>query len=391
MSHAVEVEHEPGDLPAAPDERRAPRRTGTWTLRRQGLRTIVELELRQRVRSARWRVALGAWFVVCGLVTWLTFEASAQLVGPDYVGSVEDDGTDAFSSQLTVTVHVPRGPLIFGFIVFFVLLAGFLVAPTLSAGTINGDREAGTLATLQVTLLSPAEIAVGKLLAGWTAAVAFLVVALPFVIVSLAAGGVRVLSLVVTLVLLVVLLGVVCAIGLGFSALVSRTTASALLTYLTVLALTVGTVILFALTFPMITQTDDVRAYQSADVAGVGCTWTTDTESRAHTERTWWLLAANPFVVVADAAPAAPSAARFGVPDPLGAIRAGVRTARSGPPDREDWCGDGTVDDGQSTSNAPVWPWGLGANLLLGGGAVWLTVRRLRIPQSTLARGTRVA
>jgi len=30
-------------------------------------------------------------------------------------------------------------------------------------------------------------------------------------------------------------------------------------------------------------------------------------------------------------------------------------------------------------------------NLLLGAGAVWLTVRRLRIPQRTLPRGTRVA
>ena len=380
MSH-VEVTHEPDGAADAPGPHRAPRRAGTWTLRRYGVRTVVELELRQRVRSTRWRVALGAWFVVCGSVTWLTFRATAQLVGND---GLVDTGPDS-------ALVVPRGPLIFGFIVFFVLLAGFLVAPTLSAGTINGDRDAGTLATLQVTLLSPAEIAIGKLLAGWTAAVAFLVVALPFVIVSLAAGGVRVVSLVVTLVLLVVLLGVVCAIGLGFSALVSRTTASALLTYLTVLALTVGTVILFGLTFPLISQTDEVRVYQPSDIGGISCSWTTETQDRAHTERTWWLLAANPFVVVADAAPSAPAAARYGVPDPLGVIRDGVREARNGPAEREDWCGDGTTSGVNDASGAPVWPWGLGVNLLLGAGAVWLTVRRLRIPQGTLPRGTRVA
>jgi hypothetical protein len=389
MSHVVEVSPEPGGAPATPDLSGAPRPTRTWTLRWRGVRTVTELELRQRVRSARWRVALGAWFVVCGLVTWLAFQASAQLVEPSYVGYV-DGPDDAFGSTLTTTLHVPRGPLIFGFIVFFVLLAGLLVAPTLSAGAINGDRDAGTLATLQVTLLSPAEIAIGKLLAGWTAAVAFLVVALPFVVVSLAAGGVRVVSLAVTLALLVVLLGVVCAIGLGFSALVSRTTASALLTYLTVLALTVGTVILFTLTFPLITQTDDVPTYESSDVDGISCTWTTETTSRSHTERTWWLLAANPFVVVADAAPAAPAAARYGVPDPLGAIRDGVREVRNGPAAREDWCGNGSVAE-TPRSTAPVWPWGLGVDLLLGAGAVWLTVRRLRIPQGTLPRGTRVA
>ncbi|MFC8732088.1 ABC transporter permease [Luteimicrobium sp. NPDC057192] len=388
MSHVVEVTPEPGATPGAPEHHRPPRPGGTWTLRRHGVRTVVELELRQRVRSTRWRVALGAWFVVCVLVTWLTFRTSAQLVGPDYAG-YSADGTDAFSSELEMTFHVPRGPLIFGLIVFFVMLAGFLVAPTLSAGAINGDRDAGTLATLQVTLLSPAEIAVGKLLAGWTAAVAFLVVALPFVVVSLAAGGVRVVSLAVTLVLLVVLLGVVCAIGLGFSALVSRTTASALLTYLTVLALTVGTVVLFGLTFPLITQTDEVRVNDYT--ADASCTWSTQSETRSHTERTWWLLAANPFVVVADAAPSAPGAARYGVPDPLQAIRSGVREARSGPADREDWCGDGADAGVQPGSTAPVWPWGLGADLLLGAGAVWLTVRRLRIPQGALPRGTRVA
>jgi hypothetical protein len=206
---------------------------------------------------------------------------------------------------------------------------------------------------------------------------------------------------------------------------VSRTTASALLTYLTVLALTLGTVVLFGLTFPLITQTDQVPTYESSasDSPGVvyqvdengntveidqttgkpvdpdaspdgesaACRWVTEPTSRAHTERTWWLLAVNPFVVVADAAPSAPGTARYGVPDPLQEIRSGVREARNGPADREDWCGDGTAAEVRPASTAPVWPWGLGVNLLLGAGAVWLTVRRLRIPQRTLPRGTRVA
>ena len=33
--------------------------------------------------------------------------------------------------------------------------------PALSAGSINGDRTAGTLATLQASLLSPLEIVLG--------------------------------------------------------------------------------------------------------------------------------------------------------------------------------------------------------------------------------------
>ena len=38
-----------------------------------------------------------------------------------------------------------------------------------------------------------------------------------------------------------------------------------------------------------------------------------------------------------------------------------------------------------------VWPTGLGVDLLLGAGAVWLTTRRLRTPSGKLARGQRIA
>ena len=62
---------------------------------------------------------------------------------------------------------------------------GLLVTPTLASTGINGDRNAGTLATLQVTLLTPAEIAAGKLLAAWAAACAFLVASLPFLGIAL--------------------------------------------------------------------------------------------------------------------------------------------------------------------------------------------------------------
>ena len=53
-----------------------------------------------------------------------------------------------------------------------------------------------------------------------------------------------------------------------------------------------------------------------------------------HTERTWWLLGLNPFVVVADAAGTAEYDARSpNSNDPLGAIRDGVRELRAGTAD----------------------------------------------------------
>lgn len=368
-------------LPAIPEAR------GDWSVSWHGVKTVATLELRQRVRSTRWKIALVVWFVVVGGVTLLTSGALAYWTG----GSTND---------------AEAGPVIFGAVVFFVLFLGLLVAPTLSASAINGDRNAGTLATLQVTLLTAAEIVLGKLLAAWSAALAFLVVSIPFIAWALVAGGVSVLSLVTTVLLLAVLLAVVCAIGLGFSALTTKTSGSAVLTYLTVAGLTVVSLILFGLTAPLVTYQTEVRAWAVADDHDwesdeiPACEWQTFERPQTHTELTWWLLAVNPFVIVADAAPEPAAAADddvyFSTSDPLSLIRTAVRVARMGPQIEQDWCGGygpGYVSpvENPEIDDSPVWPWGLGANLLLGAGGVVLAVRRLRIPTAKLPRGTRVA
>jgi ABC-type transport system involved in multi-copper enzyme maturation permease subunit len=373
---------------------------GTWGLSWHGVRTVAVLELRQRVRSTRWAVALVVWFVVVGAITGLTWAAVHAVSG-----SATLDGTGAPDPGLRFLA----GPPIFGVVVFFVLFLGLLVSPTLSSTAVNGDRNAGTLATLQVTLLTPAEIAVGKLLAAWAAALAFLAVSVPFLLVALAAGGVPVASVVVCLAVLALLLAVVCAIGLGFSALSPRTSGSVVLTFLTVAGLTVLTPILFALSVPAITEREEVRVWTfPSTFTGEGelpeCVWEIQTMDQVHTERTWWLLAVNPFVVLADAAPEArEEMSLFG--DPLSAIRSGVRSARTGPAPELDWCSGAFVSltaDGESVEppspvevpepdRSVVWPYGLAANLLLGAGGLAVAVRRLAIPQRRLARGTRVA
>ena len=356
----------------------------TW----RGIRTVATLELRQRVRSTRWIVALVVFGLVVAGVTALTWYATR--------GSAAGYPADPAAGQT-----------MFGFIVFFVLFLGLLVSPTLTATSINGDRNAGTLATLQITLLSAAEIALGKLLAAWLASLAFLGVAVPSILWALGMGGTPGIALVTTLVLLAVMLAVVCAIGLGFSALTARTAGSAVLTYVTVASLTVLSLIVFGLSVPLVSGTETVRVEQEE--------WTEEfdpdtgeytydpgecVESEqemyvAHTERTWWLLAINPFVIVADAMPTIEARDPYFGGDPMTAIKGAVRSTRLGPPDVYHYCStqeltyEGWAEDPDDMG--PVWPWGLGANLLLGSGGVMLAVRRLRIPQATLPKGTRVA
>jgi len=363
----------------------------TWTLTWHGVRTVAELELRQRIRSTRWIVALVVWFVVVGAITGLVWLSTRNVLAPAV-------GLDSQVRNL-------QGPMMFGLVVFFVLFLGLLVAPTLSATSINGDRSAGTLAILQVTLLSPFEIVLGKLLASWVAALAFLVVSVPFIGIALGAGGTPVLAMFVCLGVLALLLAAVCAIGLGFSALIARTSGSAVLTYIAVASLSALSPIVFGLTYLTTTHDETVRVWTVPTGGWTGdtppaCVWEDQVQPVTHTERTWWLLGINPFVIVADAAPQPkPETPNAISGDPLGSIRTGVRSLRAGPAHEIDQCWSERAQSKDYVSpvakrdvdTSAVWPWGLGVNLLLGAAGVWVAVRRLRIPQRTLARGTRVA
>jgi len=364
---------------------------GTWRVSWNGLRLIAALELKQRVRSTKWKWALAVFAGIVGLVTLLLSGAINSLFG---VGS---DGGDA-------------NDVLFGVVVFFVLGLGLLVSPTLSATAINGDSKEGTLAPLQATALSSVDIVVGKLLAAWVASLAFLVVALPFIVFSYFSSEAPGLAMVTTVLVLAVELLVVCAIGLGWSAITARTPASAVLTYVTVATLTVISLILFGLTVPLVNQPTTVRIYDSVeydDVTGMAteCDFREETREQAHTERTWWLLAMNPFVIVADAAPSVDDLQQqgrnyYGSQTMLGSIKYAVREARLGPSQFENWCymsedspllPEEVARLDELTSQKAIWPYGLAFHALLAAGALWLAVRRVDVPHGKLASGTRVA
>ena len=154
--------------------------------------------------------------------------------------------------------------------------------------------------------------------------------------------------------------------------------------------------------------------------------------SRPHVESIWWLIAPNPFVIVADAAPLPPEArgnletwaGRSG--DPLAFLSLLTRSLSLPPSNDQDQCswalmsdnpasrnyevrstsdGGAVVVDARGnvldtgspvprriiTANTPIWPWGLGFSLLLGAGMFYVAVRRLSVPYGVLPKGTRVA
>jgi hypothetical protein len=198
--------------------------------------------------------------------------------------------------------------------------------------------------------------------------------------------------LLVVLVLLALVLLVVCAIGLGWSAIAARTSSSTLLTYLSVIFLGLGLPLLFAVSIPLLTTQEQVTIRQpdySTDdgtATTVTCVTVTQEMSVFHSERSWWLLAASPYVILADAAP-----------KPLDGS---LTEARLGADPVRDWCYDGTEQANtqhqkeraaQRERLGVTWPFGVGADLLVGALFAGVAVRRLRAPARRLPRGTRVA
>ncbi len=167
-----------------------------------------------------------------------------------------------------------------------------------------------------------------------------------------------------------------------------------------------GLPLAFALTVPLVSSLEKVTVrqfvYDSNGTTG-SCVTTQETQSVFHSERTWWLLAPSPFVILADASPR-PSAGAS-ASDPLTLIRMGVREARLGRDPITDWCGPGATGGDNAADYAAreaqrdrdrerlgvAWPYGLAVNLLLGGGLTTVAARRLRTPARRLPRGTRIA
>ena len=193
-----------------------------------GVGVIVSLELRQRVRGRAWHVLLGVFFALIAIVTVLL--------------------------SIALWAHranAASGGAIFSTIIYFVLLLGTLVAPALGGNAINGERDAGTLATTQVTLITTGQIVIGKFLAAWITALGFLAVSVRFLICAALlgglSGGLSGAGIVVSILVLAVELGVVSAIGVGLSGVLNHPLFSIVATYLAVAALSIGTLIAFAL------------------------------------------------------------------------------------------------------------------------------------------------
>jgi ABC-type transport system involved in multi-copper enzyme maturation permease subunit len=228
----------------------APRRTA---LREFGaaVATIMVKELRSRMRGRRAFIVLTVYLGILALITYGVYVVVSESTGGIVGGAFGGGGFGQANASALI------GQSIFTLLSIFQLILVCFIAPAFTAGQISLEREKQTLDLLISTPMRPGAIVVGKLAAALAFVVLMIVAAIPITAIVLMYGGASVDDIVRQQLVLLATAVALGAIGLFFSAWLKRTQAATVLTYITVLALTIGTTMLFIFWSVVIDQDSD--------------------------------------------------------------------------------------------------------------------------------------
>jgi ABC-type transport system involved in multi-copper enzyme maturation permease subunit len=185
---------------------------------------VARKELRGRMRTGRTFVTLSV-YVVSLSVFLLGFYAILL---------------DTLNFSATTYNVEDIGGTLFAVVVGMEMLLTSLIAPTLTAGAISGERERQTYDLLRVTLLSARRLVMGKLAAALAYVVLLLVVAVPLQSVAFFFGGISAADVWLSLWVMLVNALFLAALGLYFSARTWRTFSAKALTYAVVVGVAFG-------------------------------------------------------------------------------------------------------------------------------------------------------
>ncbi len=191
----------------------------------QAINPVLDRELRQRSRSKRSVVILTVFLLLLTGVMFLAYEAnrSSVVFGDPLANLTRNTGRSMFEWVLATEL----------------LLLLFLV-PGISAGSVAGERDRQTLVPLQVTLLGPVQIFVGKALASSGFLLLLLIGSAPILAVPFLVGGISLSQILLSLLTLLVIGFLLAIIGVGCSSIFRRTQTATFAAYAVVLALTFG-------------------------------------------------------------------------------------------------------------------------------------------------------
>lgn len=332
------------------------------------LNPVLRRELMERWRGRRATVTITVYLAVLSGILYLLYRVAVAILGSRF-GFGDGGGFLGGNSGPAL------GRFLFDGLLFSVLLLVLFVSPGYAAAQLSGERERRTLPLLQVTLLRPWQIVLGKLGASVAWLTLLVTAALPMGAVALFLGGVGLTDLLRAVAFIMAIAIGVAGMAIGISSLVKRTTGAVVLTYGAVLGLTLGTLFLAGVEAVL-------RAQGGGELS------------------TPLALYANPFLGLADAARANDDNldTGFGLPSPLAVFSAALPGSTvfgasndliqvTGEPGMEVPAQEAVLR--QDGPRRPVWLQ-IGG-LYLGVGALGLAVATRRVRPGRVTRGERKA
>lgn len=310
-------------------------------------------ELKERMRRRRAAVVVTIYLLVLAGIMAAVYKGALAS------GTITRCIENRCFTQPGALALAAAGRPVFHWLLFFVLMLVCFIVPGVTAGSIASERERQTLVPLQVTLLSPLSILVGKLLASLAFTLLLLVATLPLMSVAYAIGGVSFGEIARGLVMVIAVAAAIGSLSIGCSAAFRRVQAATVSSYGLVFVLVVGTLVLFGMT----------------GMATRGERWNVA------------YLVGNPFVATADALGGDPDAG-----DPLSSPFVAIQrllesSRRAGDtPDRMDVQSEPPADAQSNPrgsgfwATVPFWAVTVGLYLLLAAAALRFAARRIRAP-----------
>ena len=176
---------------------------------------VLGREVRERMRTPKAFVALTIFVLLLVLTVYLVYQGS----------------TTTGSLQVDLARQTRLGRDLYEWVLFIMLMLILFFIPGLTAGAIAGERERQTLLPLQVTLLRPRNVLVGKILSAIAFLALLIVASLPIMVVAYLLGGIRLIDALKGVGVLLLISFLVATMVVSLSAFAKRVQTATLLSY----------------------------------------------------------------------------------------------------------------------------------------------------------------
>ena len=191
---------------------------------------VLEKELKTRMRGWKTPLLITSYLLFLGLVVFFGFLSSN------------------IASRYSMNSFSPVTALgVYNILAVFQLLLVIFITPALTAASVSGERERQTLDLLLCTNLTSFSVIAGKVVVAIAQVMLLVAASLPVMGIVFFYGGVRATDLLILFGFYLVTAVMLGSMGAFFSTLFKRSATATIISYITVLALIIGTPVLYGI------------------------------------------------------------------------------------------------------------------------------------------------